>query len=162
MSPEATNKASRWNNGTFDILIWGFIIFSFSGFLDATYLTVSHYAGTELNCTLTNGCGTVTTSEYATIGPIPVALLGMFFYFTMLISSLIYLDTKNEFTRKIISFLPITGLIASIYFVSLQLFVIKAICQYCMVSAATSTILFIFAMIMIVRERKNKELHHHS
>lgn len=134
-----------------DILIWGFIIFSFSGFLDATYLTVSHYAGTELNCTLTQGCGEVTTSKYSTIGSIPVALLGALYYFTILISSFVYLDTKNELSKKIISILPFTGFIASIYFVSLQLFVIHAICQYCMVSAITSTILFILALIALIK-----------
>lgn len=140
-----------------DLIIWGFIIFSFAGFLDATYLTVSHYLGTELSCTLTGGCGTVTTSKYSMIGAIPVALLGSLYYLTMLISSLVYLDTKHELARKIITFLPFTGLIASIYFVALQLFVIKAICQYCMGSAITSTVLFIFALIVLIKYNNKHE-----
>ncbi len=139
-----------------DVLLWGFILFSFAGFLDATYLTVSHYLGTDLSCTLTNGCGTVTTSKYSTIGSIPVALLGSFYYLTMLISSFVYLDTKNEFSKKIITLLPFTGLLASIYFVALQLFVIHAICQYCMGSAITSTTLFVFALIAFIKYKPQK------
>lgn len=132
-------------------LIWGFIIFSFSGFLDATYLTVSHYMGTELNCTILNGCGTVTTSEYSLMMGIPVALLGCFFYLTMLIGSLVYLDTENRLALKLISWLPFAGLAASTWFVYLQFFVIKSLCQYCMLSAITSGLLFILAAIALAK-----------
>lgn len=137
-------------------LIWGFIIFSFSGFLDATYLTVSHYMGTELNCTILNGCGTVTASEYSLIAGIPVALLGCFFYLTMLIGSLVYLDTRHRFALKLISWLPFTGLAASAWFVYLQFFVIKALCQYCMLSAITSSLLFILAVITLAKSNSKK------
>lgn len=130
-------------------LILGFILVSFLGFLDASYLTINHYSGTTPDCTLIAGCGEVTTSKYATILNIPVALLGMFYYLTVLITSLLYFDTKNSKIIRI--FLPLTsvGFLASAWFVAAQIFIIKSICQYCMLSALTSTILFIFGLLTL-------------
>lgn len=129
-------------------LMWGLIIVSFIGFLDASYLTVAHYGGIDLTCTILKGCEEVTTSEYSVIFGVPLALLGVFYYLTVLLLSLIYFDTKNRFILKIIPPLTVAGLFASAWFVYLQLFVIKAICEYCMISAATSTTLFIFGIFI--------------
>lgn len=126
--------------------IWGFVIVSFIGFIDASYLTISHYTGSSLNCSLLQGCDIVTTSKYSQIFGIPVALMGMFYYFSVLIASLIYVDTKNSKVFKFIQPLTVLGLLGSLYFVYLQLFVIHAICQYCMLSALTSTTLFILGL----------------
>ena len=62
------------------------LILAFAGFVDATYLTISHFRGTALACTISNGCETVTTSAYATLFGLPVALLGLLFYLTTFIS----------------------------------------------------------------------------
>ena len=136
-------------------LMWGLIIVSFIGFLDASYLTAAHYAGFDLTCTILKGCEEVTTSEYSVIFGVPVALLGVFYYLTVFLLSLIYFDTKNRFILKIIPPLTVAGLLASAGFVYLQLFVIKAICEYCMLSAATSTTLFIFG-IFVFKTTRNK------
>lgn len=124
-------------------LIWIFVIVSFIGFLDASYLTVSHYAGFTLNCNIIKGCEQVTNSPYAVVFGIPVALLGTLYYLTILILSLLYADTKNQTILRIIFPLTVAGLFASGWFVYLQIYVIKAICQYCILSAITSTVLFI-------------------
>ena len=135
------------NNSLPKWLVWGFIIISFLGFLDAGYLTVAHYTGADLKCSVVEGCDVVTTSKYSEIFGIPVSLIGMLYYLTVLIGSLLYVDTGN---RKIFSFiqpLTILGFLASGYFVYLQLAVIEKICQYCMLSAATSTLLFVLGLL---------------
>ena len=136
-------------------VLWSLIIVSFIGFLDATYLTVSHYTGSALNCTLLKGCDVVTTSKYSEIFNIPVALLGMLFYFTMLVLSLLYLDTKHRTILKFIPILGFMGFLASIWFVYSQVVLIEALCQYCMLSAITSTILFILSLY-VSKYRKDR------
>lgn len=127
---------------------------AFFGFIDATYLAVKFFNGTELNCGLTGGCNTVTTSEYATLFGIPVALLGSFFYATILFLSLLFIDRHYKILPKFLLALTATGFLMSLYFVYLQLFVIDAICVYCMVSATTSTTLFILAIMLFRASKK--------
>ena len=130
-------------------VVWFFAFFSFVGFLDATYLAVKHYLGTPVNCSIFEGCEKVTTSQYATLGGVPVALLGAIYYFLIFILVIAYLDTKKERVLYFTARLTPIGLLASLWFLYLQLFVIKAICFYCMISAITSTMLFIFGIILL-------------
>ncbi|MBI5754449.1 vitamin K epoxide reductase family protein [Candidatus Peregrinibacteria bacterium] len=139
-------------------LIWSLIIVSFLGFLDASYLTVAHYTGLTLRCNVFSGCEQVTTSPYSVVFGIPVALGGMFYYLTVLLATLFYFDSKKHGLLKYIASLTCVGFAASAWFVYLQLFVIKAICQYCMISATTSALLFIFGLIIF--KKYAKKTHH--
>ena len=122
-----------------------FLIIAAIGFFDASYLTFQHFFSGPLPC-LTGGCEIVTTSEYSTIIGIPVALLGALYYFSQLILLIAYFESKSLVPLKLAAQISIAGLLASLYFVSLQLFIIKAICQYCMLSAITSTLLFFLGL----------------
>lgn len=119
-----------------------FLAIALLGFADATYLTIKHYQREAPTCIITKGCGVVATSKYATIFEIPVALLGVLYYLSIIISSVAYLDTKKTVVLTVMARLTWIGLIASLYFVGLQLFVIKALCIYCIVSAGSSFTLF--------------------
>lgn len=122
------------------------------GFADATYLTIEHYNNRIPPCT-TDGCEIVLTSVYATIAGVPVALLGAVYYLAILVLLVTYLDSKNEkFVRWALS-LTVIGFLASLYLFYLQAFVIKAFCQYCLVSAGTSTALFIAALVIFKKYR---------
>ena len=124
-----------------------FTVFAVIGFFDATYLTMKHFFGGIVPC-LTGGCELVTTSEYSLILGIPVALLGAIYYFSQLILMIAHFESKSLVPVKLASRLTILGLLASVYFVSLQLFVIHAICDKCMLSAASSTALFIIGLYL--------------
>lgn len=130
-------------------LLVSIIIVSFIGFLDAVYLTAKYYSGTLLTCSLFTGCEEVTTSSYATVLDVPVALGGSIFYLTVLILALICLAVKGRVVLSILTLVLPIGFFASLWFVYLQLFVLKAVCQYCLVSALTSTFLFAFALLII-------------
>ncbi len=127
----------------------GLVIFLFVvallGFADATFLTVEHYNNVIPPCT-TNGCEIVLTSSYAVIAGIPVALGGAVYYFIILTLLFAYLDTKNEKILRYALAFTVIGFLSSLYFFILQAFVIKAFCQYCIVSAITSTTLFITSL----------------
>lgn len=151
-------------------LLPAFLLISFIGFLDALYLTIRHYSQTPLPCSihsapLTNllgpkltewlsGCGQVTTSQYATFGGLPVALLGSVYYLTIFLLATAYIDTGREGLLTFTAWLTTLGLIASIWFISLQLFVLKALCPYCLLSALTSILLFVLGLFVLRHKDK--------
>ncbi len=117
------------------------------GFADASYLTVEHYIGGIPPCSPGFDCEKVTTSEYSQILGIPVALLGSLYYFVILLATLVYFDTRKQFIALGVFAVAPLGLASAVWFTSLQIFVIKAFCPYCLLSAGTSTLIFIFALI---------------
>ncbi len=119
------------------------------GFTDATWLTVKHFTQTIVPCSLTHGCELVTTSVYSTILGIPVALLGSIFYFTMIAGTFIALESGNQKIFRYVTRLTIAGFLASLWFVAAQIFIIHAICQWCMGSAITSTLLFTLSFFVV-------------
>lgn len=137
-------------------LIAFLIAVSAIGFVDATFLTVEHYENKIPPCT-TDGCETVLTSAYATVVGIPVALGGSLYYLTLLILLLVYLDTKKEFILRSTLILTSIGFLASLYFFILQAFIIRAFCQYCLGSAATSTALFIISIFIFLKYHDSRD-----
>lgn len=129
-------------------IVVALLIIAIIGFADATHLTIAHYTGAELQCGEKGGCNIVTTSKYSMILGVPVALLGALYYVSIIMLCVAYLDSKKQQILYILSWYSIAGLLASLWFVYLQLFVIHAICRYCMGSAATSTLLFIGSQML--------------
>ena len=138
-------------------LLLFFPVLGAAGFADATYLTVKHFLGTPLPCSIIKGCEQVTTSQFATIYGIPVALLGSLYYLTILVLAVIYFDSRKPAALKLLAYLTPIGFLASLWFVYLQIFIIGAICLYCMVSATTSTLLFIFGITHLIKTRKKPQ-----
>ena len=97
----------------------------------AAYLTWVHYAGIEPVCSAISDCARVQSSPYAELGGIPVALIGLFGYLALLGS----LALPGEDGRALGAFLALVGLGFSAYLTYLELAVIHAICQWCIVSA---------------------------
>ena len=140
-------SSSKTNRVSLKVITAGWLSFSLVGFLDATYLTIQHYRGAGLECGPLRECDAVTTSQYAVIGGIPLALLGALYYLAILLLTVAYYDTKHLRIPAIIARLTILGFLASLILVYLQTFVIHAFCFYCLLSAVTSTSLFVLAVI---------------
>ena len=94
----------------------------------AAYLTWVHYDEGALVCVAGGGCETVQQSSYAEIAGLPVALLGLMSYAVVL--GLIVWDTP--YARLGAATLAFVGLAFSIYLLVLQLFVIDAVCVWCL------------------------------
>lgn len=131
-----------------------FLIVALLGFIDAGYLTANHYFNITPPCFVVQGCDTVTTSSYSKIVGIPVALLGALYYLTAFIVMLYYADTRKRVVLKPLASATIIGFAFSLWFIYAQLFLIKALCTYCLLSAFTSTILFCLGMY-ILKQTKN-------
>ena len=128
------------------------------GFADATFLTLEHYRGATPPCFLVTGCATVTTSSYSTILNIPVALLGALYYLTILIGSILYLDTRRTIIIRLVGALTPLGFIFTLWFLYVQAFILNAFCVWCILSATTSTLLFITGLFI---ERHHRTLREH-
>lgn len=126
-----------------------FISLSFLGFLDALYLTVSHYAGAAPACGVFDGCAVVAASAYAAIGGVPLALLGVIYYFSIFLLFLDYLWRGNKRSVRLAVGLAGAGFLISLYFLYLQIYVIEAICLYCVASAIISTAIFFFGLAVL-------------
>lgn len=124
------------------------VIVALVGFADATYLTIEHYRGVIPPCTVASGCESVLTSSYSTIAGIPVSLLGAIYYLIVLIGIVAYLESKNTKPLRWALLLTPLGFIFSLWFLYVQAFILEAYCQYCLVSVATSVILFVAAVVV--------------
>ncbi len=135
-------------------LNWAFLAVSFTGLMDALYLSIERLRGQAVLCNIIQGCDKVTSSTYSTLLHIPVAYLGFLYYFLIFLLALWFLATNNHTSLTLAASMTVIGLLASTWFVYLQLFVIKAICLYCFLSAITSTLLFAFGIYYLVKKLK--------
>lgn len=135
-------------------LNWIFLGVSFVGFLDALYLSIERLKGARVICVILQGCDRVTTSSYSAIFNVPVAYLGMAYYLLIFSSAVCFLIFKKEQIVRLMSYATAVGFLASTWFVYLQIFTIRSICFYCMISATTSTALFVIGSYYSVNRHK--------
>jgi uncharacterized membrane protein len=136
---------------------WVFVGVSVLGFSDAAYLAAKYLQGVAPPCTVLSGCETVTLSAYAEIAGIPVSLLGALYYAGLFLLSLIAWETGKRFFFFLATRATIIGFLMSLYFVFLQLVVLRAFCAYCMFSAVTSTALFVIGLLVYVQDERERE-----
>jgi len=114
------------------------MVLTVPGIMIAAYLTWTHFSNTGIYCVGGSaGCDIVQQSRYSTITGIPVALIGLVGYLAML-AILILEETKGSFSENgpmLMFALSLIGTLYSAYLTYLELFVIYAICQYCVASA---------------------------
>ncbi len=139
-------------------LLGTFFVIALIGFTDAAYLTLGHYRGVVPPCTITQGCGAVTTSAYATIFSLPVALLGAIYYGVVLVLTLLHIERKQLGWIVLLRYLTPFGFAASLYFLYIQAAILHAFCQYCLLSLLTSTFLFALSLYMGVWSKKQSAI----
>jgi uncharacterized membrane protein len=91
------------------------------------YLAWAHLSEGSVLCPVGGSCETVQSSEYAEIAGVPVALLGVGVYAAIL--TLLVWDAPVA--RLGAAGLALSGALFSAYLLVLQLFVIDAICSWC-------------------------------
>ncbi len=101
---------------------------SIAGLAVAGYLTWAHYADASVVCGLGGGCETVQSSTYAKVAAVPVAVLGLAAYTT--ICALLAWDAPVA--RLAAAAIALVGLLFGMYLLVVQLFVIDAVCTWCL------------------------------
>lgn len=98
------------------------------------YLLYVRHTGVALACT-TGGCETVQSSRYAEMFGVPVAALGLVAYLTLFATSCM----RGEVVRLGQAAVALTAFAFSSYLVYVQLHVIGAVCEWCLVSDVLMT-----------------------
>lgn len=118
------------------------------GFVDSYYLASSAATDTPLICDIgggLDGCNEVAQSPYSKVFGIPLADFGMLFYGLLFLVTVAAWRFSHRWLPTILLSLTFVGAAASVYFVTLQFFVIKAFCIYCLISAVVSWLALILA-----------------
>jgi uncharacterized membrane protein len=117
-----------------------------AGLFVATYLTLYKLGliGT-LSCSV-GSCETVQLSRWATLLGLPVAAWGVGYYALVLVLAVVGVQERFAESRGLalaLALLTGWGLLFSAWLTYLELFVIDAICQWCVVSAVLALVLFV-------------------
>ncbi len=118
------------------------MLLSLAGIVLASYLTYAHVNTNALVCGL-GDCHSVQASEYATIGPIPVAVLGLLMYVVAFVSSLaVRRNPAWSVPAWTVAFATcLAGTVYAVYLTWIEVAVIHAICQWCVASAVLTVLL---------------------
>ena len=137
-------------------LVWSYLataVLSLVGLGDALYLTIQDLTGQTLRCTIVSGCSEVLSSAYAHIGPVPLAVLGAFAYFTVF-SLAILAAYGHRFAQPLLRVLLVIMFLMTLWLLYLQAFVIHHFCQYCLLSAAVTTTLAAIVWVSRILEQR--------
>ena len=102
----------------------------------------------NLSCSV-GSCETVNSSKWATFLGLPVAGWGVAWYVAMFVLAVVSTGARfaeSPLVSLVLLGVAASGLIFSLYLTYLELFVIHAICQWCVVSAVLVTIIFFFCV----------------
>jgi uncharacterized membrane protein len=136
-----------------DVIIY---IASIIGLLDSGYLSYVKLTQAELYCTPGLGdCAAVNASQWSHLFGIPVAYLGFATYLAVLL--LILFGKKIRivapYQEYLFFFITLVGILFSGYLTFIEAAVLHTYCQWCVLSAAMISILFIFSVIKLARRQ---------
>jgi uncharacterized membrane protein len=81
-------------------------------------------------------------SRFSAIGPLPISWLGFAFYLTVF-STAMYAAFGEDRPLKLLFWPALAAFLASLGLVGIQAFVLRAYCQYCLLSAILMTLIFL-------------------
>jgi uncharacterized membrane protein len=124
------------------------IFLSLLGIAVAGYLTYVHYADISPICAGSGGgCEKVQASDQSKLAGVPVALLGLLSYVTLLVLNV----ARGEIARVGAALVAIVGFGFSMYLTYQSVEVIGATCQWCLGSATVMTCMAIVCVWRLLR-----------
>jgi uncharacterized membrane protein len=128
------------------------LVVSVAGIAVAAYLTYVHYQPAALVCTTGGGCETVQDSKYAVLVGIPIAIFGLGAWAAALVLTL----WNSELARTLNAALGLAALAFAAYLVILQLFVIDAVCVWCMANDLVLAPLFVVLALVRLKTAETR------
>jgi len=132
-----------------DWRLWLMRLLSLAGIGVSAYLTWTHLAHQSVACGQSQDCDIVQQSVYSEIAGIPVALLGLIAYTALFVLTLLrgrVPDLWGDYVPLAIFGISLIGVLYSAYLTYLELFVIYAICRWCVSSAVIITAIFLLSL----------------
>ena len=124
------------------------------GLIDALYLTWMKVTNNPRMCIQGLGdCFSVNTSKYSDIAGIPVAVIGAVAYLFLFL--ILIAEDQTDFLKSnsvlFIFGITLAGTLFSAYLTYVELFVLRTICPFCVVSAITMLILLVISIIRLIK-----------
>ncbi len=136
-----------------DWLRWVMIGLTIAGLGVSAYLMWGYTVpGATLSCGESSGCETVKNSPYANLAGIPLPVMGLMMYFGLLgllaaqRHSAVTSRAWSPYVALAIFGLALAGVLYSAYLTYVELYVIYAICRWCVASAVIMTLIFVLSI----------------
>jgi uncharacterized membrane protein len=120
-------------------------VMSVLGIFVAGYLTWSHFSGQPVYCGGSSSCELVNSSRFAFIGSIPVSLIGLAGYVIILVLSLVPQKEDRQWPMLLIFGGALIGVMLQWYLFYIEVFVLRAICYWCVTSQTLITLIFLLS-----------------
>ena len=124
------------------------------GLLVSIYMTIFKLTNNEKMCIGSGGCSIVNASGYSEVQGIPVAVVGVIGYVSIL--AVLLLERKPGFiadnASMILFGLTLTGFLFTVWLVYVEVALIKAYCPFCITSQITMTTIFILTVTRVVKQ----------
>ncbi len=140
---------------------WAIPILDLVGLIIAAYLAYVEITHVEALCGPIGECNIVQTSSYALMLGIPVAVLGVLYYLAigaLWVGQRYLVGRWANLSALGLLGLTLFGILFSIYLTCLELFVVRAICSWCLGSAVTATILMLLVVVPITGSTSPKRV----
>ena len=129
------------------------VALSVFGFAVSIYLLGVHLGGVPAVCLGVGDCEAVNTSRYSELLGIPVALLGAGAYLALIATALLdWRGVYADYARRAQFFIAALGVAFSAYLTYVELFILGAICPWCVFSAIAITLIAGFSLWGLVNE----------
>lgn len=134
------------------------ILLTIVGIGVASYLSQQVFVSSEFTpCPLFGGggCTAVLHGPYSKLfGIFPLAYLGVLYYLGAMLIAIIAVKKRQQKFFNYVAYISLVGFASSVVFVGLQVFVIKNICFWCVLSAITTTLMFIATIPILFRKKE--------
>ncbi len=130
------------------------VAFVIVGVLVSIYMTIYKLTDNNAMCLGSGNCSVVNASRYAEVNGIPVAAIGVLGYSAIL--AVLYMETKNGYFKQngtlLVFGLALTGFLFTLWLIYVEIVLLKALCPFCVTSQVAMTIIFIIAVIRLIRQ----------
>jgi uncharacterized membrane protein len=113
------------------------VILAVLGIATAGYLAAVKLSGELPVCGPLHGCETVALSTYSEVMGVPVAVIGVAYSVVALVASIVWWRSGERRALYLLYGMGLLGLLAVAYLTYLELFVIRAVCVWCVGYAVT-------------------------
>ncbi|MBU1000847.1 vitamin K epoxide reductase family protein [Patescibacteria group bacterium] len=127
-------------------------VLSLFGLFVSSFLFYEYNLQGSVICPIGTGCDAVRISSYSGFLGISIPFLGILFYFAMAILSVIHVQkTFSNLLLQLKLVISLCGVGFGVYLTFLEIFVIKAICFWCVLSFILSCII----LLLVILDRRN-------
>jgi len=124
--------------------LWAAVLLSGAGIAISGYLAGKRFSGGALACSRWAQCDLVNNSVYAVMYGVPVSVIGLAGYLLLLALAVAALRARGAARRRLLALsllLALGGVGFSAYLTYLEIYVIQALCSWCVASAVVIVLL---------------------